>query len=69
MKLGVINHWYNKKSAVYWNKDGILRMLRVLQERDGWEVKCVKKHERTCTREHDSLDLDFSTDPSTALWD
>lgn len=67
MKLGVINHWYDKKSAVFWNKDGFLRMLQVLRDRDGWEVKFFKKHERTFEWSHDYVDLHFSPYNTKAL--
>lgn len=69
MRLGVINDWYDKKSAVFWNKDGFLKMLDVLRKRDGWEVKFFKKHERSFEWEHDYVDLHFSQDPKKALLD
>jgi glycosyltransferase involved in cell wall biosynthesis len=67
MKLAVVNHWYDKKSAVFWNKDGFLKMLSVLRDREGWEVKFFKKHERTFGWSHDYVELEFSPDPVGAL--
>lgn len=63
MRLAVLNDWEDKKSAVFWNKDGFLKMLHVLRERDGWEIVFFKKHERTFTWKHDYVELSFSTDP------
>jgi glycosyltransferase involved in cell wall biosynthesis len=67
MKLGVINDWHDKKSAVFWNKDGFLRALQILKERDGWEVKFFKKHDKTFTWQHDCVELQFSPDPGATL--
>lgn len=67
MKLGVINHWYDKKSAVFWNKDGFLKMLSVLRDRDGWEVKFFKKHDETFNWKHDYVDLSFSPNHTQEL--
>jgi len=67
MRLAVINHWYDKKSAVFWNKDGFLRMLQVLRDRDGWEVKFFKKHDKTFEWIHDYVNLHFSSNPAEAL--
>lgn len=69
MKLGVINDWHDKKSAVFWNKDGILKMLDVLRKRDGWEIKFFKTHDKTFEWEHDYVDLSFSPDPVKQLLD
>lgn len=66
MRLAVINDWGDKKSAVFWNKDGFLRMLQVLRDRDGWEVRFFKKHENTFSWSHDCVDLHFSPDPAKA---
>lgn len=63
MRLGVVNHWYDKKSAIYFNKDGFLKMLQVLRDRDGWEIRFFKKHERTFDWSHDCVELSFSPDP------
>lgn len=69
MKLAVINDWFDKKSAIFWNKDGFLKMLHVLRERDGWEVKFFKKSDRSFEWAHDYVDLHFSQDPVKALLD
>ena len=69
MKLAVINDWADPKSAVFWNKDGILRMLQVLRDRDGWQTTFFKKHNRTFTWQHDYIELDFSPDPAKRLLD
>lgn len=69
MRLGVTNHWYDKKSAIFWNKDGFLKMLDVLRKDHGWEVKFFKKHEKTFEWAHDYVDLHFSPNPSQALLD
>ncbi len=63
MKLAVINDWHDKKSAVFWNKDGFLRALQVLRDRDGWEIKFFKKHDKAFEWEHDYISLHFSSDP------
>lgn len=67
MKLAVINMWHDRKSAVFWNKDGFLKMLDVLRARDGWEVKFFKKHDQTFYWQHDYVDLYFSPDPKKAM--
>ena len=67
MRLGITNHWKDRKSAIYWNKDGILRMLAVLRDRDGWETKYFKKHDRIFTWQHDYVELDFSPNPTERL--
>lgn len=67
MKLGVINWWHDKKSAIFWNKDGFLRMLQVLKERDGWEVKFFKKHDETFDWKHDCVDIRFSPNHTAEL--
>lgn len=69
MKLAVINDWFDKKSAIFWNKDGFLKMLDVLRKRDGWEITFFKKSDRSYTWAHDYVDLHFSTDPVKALLD
>lgn len=69
MKLAVINDWFDKKSAIFWNKDGFLKMLHVLRERDGWEIVFFKKSDRDFTWKHDYVDLRFSVDPVKALLD
>lgn len=70
MKLAVTNCWEDKKSAVFFNKDGFLKMLHVLRERDGWDVKFFKKHDQTFNYTHDYVDLHFSPDPhaSALAW-
>ena len=69
MRLAIVNDWYDKKSAVFFNKDGFLRMLEVLRERDGWETRFFKKHDSTFVFPHDCVDLDFSPDPHDAVLD
>lgn len=63
MRLALCNDWYDKKSAVFWNKDGILKAMQVLRDKYGWDVTFFKKHEKTFTWEHDYVHLDFSPDP------
>lgn len=67
MKLAVINDWFDKKSAIFWNKDGFLKALHVLRERDGWEIKFFKKSDRSFEWEHDYVNLHFSQDPVKSL--
>lgn len=69
MRLAVINDWHDKKSAVFWNKDGFLRMLQVLRDRDKWEIKFFKKHDKSFEWQHDYVDLHFSTNPVQAAKD
>lgn len=69
MRLAVVNDWYDKKSAVFWNKDGILKMLDVLRKRDGWDIIFFKKHDNTFTWEHDYVTLSFSPNPKQQLLD
>lgn len=69
MRLAVTNDWYDKKSAVFWNKDGILRALDVLRSRDGWEITFFKKHEQTFTWDHDYVKLSFSPNPAKQVID
>lgn len=59
-KLAVCNDWYDKKSAVFFNKDGFLRSLDVLKKEHGWDVVFFKKHEETFIFEHDYVPLHFS---------
>ncbi len=63
MKVAVINDWFDPKSAVFWNKDGFLKMLHVLRERDKWEIIFFKKSDRSFEWKHDYVDLRFSQDP------
>lgn len=63
MKLAVCNDWFDPKSAIFWNKDGFLKMLHVLRERDRWEIKFFKKSDRSFEWKHDYVDLHFSQDP------
>lgn len=63
-RLAVANDWHDKKSAVFWNKDGFLKMLHILREKYGWEVVFFKKHDRTFTWEHDYVELSFSPNPA-----
>lgn len=67
MKLGVVNDWFDPKSAIFWNKDGFLKMLHVLRERDKWEIVFFKKSDRSFEWKHDYVDLRFSPDPVRSL--
>lgn len=68
VKLAVLNDWHDKKSAVFWNQDGFLKMLYVLREKYGWQVKFFKKHDKSFEWTHDCVDIQFSQDPAkTAL--
>src|SRR3990167_6618512 len=67
MKLAIINDWKDHKSAVYWNKDGFLRMLGILRDRDGWDVRFFKAHDESFLWEHDYVTLYFSPDPVKSL--
>jgi len=69
MKLAVYNDWYDKKSAVFFNKDGFLKALQVLRDRDGWEVTFFKKHEETFSFDHDCVKLQFQPDVKQAILD
>lgn len=69
MKLAVANDWYDKKSAVFWNKDGFLKMLDVLRKRDNWEIRFFKYHERTFEWNHDYVDLSFSPNVKQQILD
>lgn len=68
-RLACVNDWYDRKSAVFWNKDGFLRMLSVLRDRDGWEIVFFKKHERTFEWDHDYVKLSFSPNPAQQVRD
>jgi glycosyltransferase involved in cell wall biosynthesis len=68
MRLAVANDWYNKKSAVFFNKDGFLRAIGILGEE--WEVKFFKKHEQTFTMPHEcGFDLQFQPNVKQAVLD
>lgn len=67
MKLALTNDWHDRKSAVFWNGDGILKAMDVLRKRDGWDITFFKKHDRTFTWEHDYLELSFSPDPAKQI--
>ena len=69
MRLAIINHWHDKKSAIYFNKDGFLRMLAVLRDRDGWETRFFKRHDRTFQWEHDYIDLDFAPNHTERMFE
>lgn len=69
MRLAIANDWYDKKSAIFWNRDGFLRMLQVLRDKYGWETRFFKKHERTFDWEHDYVDLSFSPNVKQAVID
>lgn len=69
MRLAVTNDWADPKSAVFWNKDGFLKMLQVLKERDGWEVVFFKKSDRSFSWPHDCVDIRFSPNPAQAVRD
>ena len=59
-KLAVCNDWKDTKSAVYWNKDGILKALQVLRDTHGWDVKFFKLHDSPHTHEHECVTLEFT---------
>lgn len=68
MKLAVCNDWWDRKSAVFFNKDGFLRAIGILGKE--WEVKFFKKHDQTFTMPHDcGFDLVFSPNPKQAVLD
>lgn len=70
MKLAVTTDWGDKKSAFYSNKDGILKMLQVLRDRDGWDTRFFRKHpERTFEWTHDCIEAHISPNPAKALLD
>lgn len=69
MKLAICNDWHDKKSAVFWNADGFLEMLRVLRDRDKWETTFFKTHDRTFEWDHDCVKLSFSRDPKQQVLD
>jgi glycosyltransferase involved in cell wall biosynthesis len=68
MKLAVCTDWGDKKSAFFWNKDGILRMLQLLRDRDNWETRFFRRHpEHTFVWNHDYIDAYLSPDPAKAV--
>lgn len=70
IRCAVVNDWFDAKSAVFWNKDGILKMLDVLRKRDGWEIVFFKQHDtNTFTWDHDYVKLSFSPDPVQQIKD
>lgn len=69
MRLAVCNDWHDKKSAVFWNKDGFLKMLDVLRTRDNWEIVFFKKHDEIFIWEHDYVRLSFSPNPAQQVRD
>ena len=42
-RLVVANDWVSDKQAHYLNKDGFLKALHILRERDGWDTVFIKK--------------------------
>ena len=67
MKLAVFNDWFDKKSAVFWNKDGFLKALQVLRDDHGWEVKFFKKHDGTFEFQHECVTLSFSPNVAESI--
>lgn len=68
MRLAVCNDWFDKKSAVFFNKDGFLRAIGILGKE--WDVKFFKLHDQTFTVPHDcGFDLEFSPDPYQKMVD
>lgn len=68
MKLAIATDWGDKKSAFYSNKDGFLKMLQVLRDRDGWETRMFRKHpDQTFMWEHDCVMAHISPDPAKAV--
>lgn len=67
MKLAVVTDWGDKKSAFYSNKDGILKMLQVLRDRDKWETRFYRRHpDQTFIWNHDCIDAYVSPNPGKA---
>lgn len=57
-RLGVLNDWYDKKSAVFFNQDGFLSALGLLAKE--WELKFFKTHDSSFVFPHPcGFDLDF----------
>lgn len=69
LRLAVTNDWFDPKSAVFWNRDGILKALHILRERDGWEIVFFKKHIETFKWNHDYVRLSFSPNPAQQVRD
>ncbi len=68
MRLAVATDWGDSKSAFFWNKDGFLRMLQVLRDRDGWEIMYFRKHPtNTFKWSHDCVEAHISPDPAKHL--
>lgn len=70
MRLAVATDWGDKKSAFYSNKDGFLKMLQVLRDRDKWETRFFRKHPtKSFEWEHDCIDAHVSPNPAQAVLD
>lgn len=70
MRLAVATDWGDKKSAFYSNKDGFLKMLQVLRDRDKWETRFFRKHpDRTFEWSHDCIEAHISPNPAQAVLD
>lgn len=70
MKIAFATDWGDKKSAFFWNKDGILKMMQILRERDGWDTRFFRKHPiQTFTWEHDYIEAHLSPNPAQAVRD
>lgn len=68
LRLAVATDWGDKKSAFYSNKDGFLKMLQVLRDRDGWETRFFRRHpDETFVWEHDCITAHISPSPAKAL--
>lgn len=65
-KLCVVNDWYDKKSAVFFNQDGFLKALGILANE--WEVVFFKKHDESFTFPHPcGFDLRFQPNVHDAV--
>ena len=43
LKLVISNDWVSDKQAHYLNKDGFLKALHILREKEGWDTVFIKK--------------------------
>lgn len=68
MRVAFVTDWGDKKSAFYSNKDGILKMMQVLRDRDGFETMFFRKHpDQTFIWEHDCIMAHVSPNPAKAV--
>src|SRR5260221_6643612 len=70
MKVAFCTDWGERKSAFFWNKDGILKMMQILRDRDGWETRFFRRHpEHTFEWTHDYIEAHISPHPAQAVRD